>query len=598
MLVRVMRCKGRTPDVAAEAAFAEAGGTIGRSSQCTLALPDPERHISRIQAEITWSGTAFMLTDRGSGNPTLRNGEAVGRGKSVPLTDGDELHVGDYVLRVEMPQQRTALRGSEQAGPFSELVSTARNLDLAPDLAPQGDSLADPFAPARRSDGLIPDDFDPFGKSCLLPDLLARRQPAAPAQPTAQPEDSIDALFGLGEPGADPLGIGTPLGAPSAQPNTAASSDPLLSLQSAARRSDAPMADYLPEIHTPMPMPVPMPAARMQPGAGANEGDNAFRSWESSDGVGSTAINPGRHREAPPRPAPAPVSVPPAPGVVELPETSFGPSPAKDAPASLPAPKAAISPAEPLPPLAHRQPPPPASLPPASPPPAPLSPPSSFRQPASQSALLAALLAGAGLREAPSDPVSGRHFELDEGTMERIGSLLRLLSQGIIDLLATRTTLKSEMHAAVTVIAAQGNNPLKFSPDASAALAFLLAADTPRGFMPPEAAVEDAARDLLAHQMGVLSGMRAALAGVLQRFEPQQLEARLAPKSLLGGVLPMNRKARLWEQFEALYGAVSREAEDDFETLFSEAFVRAYEEQIAALKKQSPASRNGNPGER
>lgn len=591
MLVRVMRCKGRTPDVAAEAAFAEAGGTIGRSSQCTLALPDPERHISRIQAEITWSGTAFMLTDRGSGNPTLRNGEAVGRGKSVPLTDGDELHVGDYVLRVEMPQQRTALRGSEQAGPFSELVSTARNLDLAPDLAPRGDPLADPladpFAPARRSDGLIPDDFDPFGKSCLLPDLLARR-PAAPAQPSAQPEDSIDALFGLGEPGADPLGIGTPLGAPSAQPNTAASSDPLLSLQSAARRSDAPMADYLPEIHAPM----PMPAARMPPGAGANEGDNAFRSWESSDGVGSTAINPGRHREAPPRPVPAPVSVPPASGVVELPETSFGPLPAKDAPASMPAPKAAISPAEPLPPP-RMQP-----LPPASMPPAPLSAPSGLEQPASQSALLAALLAGAGLREAPIDPVSGRRFELDEGTMERIGSLLRLLSQGIIDLLATRTTLKSEMHAAVTVIAAQGNNPLKFSPDAGAALAFLLAADTPRGFMPPEAAVEDAARDLLAHQMGVLSGMRAALAGVLQRFEPQQLEARLAPKSLLGGVLPMNRKARLWEQFEALYGAVSREAEDDFETLFSEAFVRAYEEQIAALKKQSPASRNGNPGER
>lgn len=586
MLVRVMRCKGRTPDVAAEAAFAEAGGTIGRSSQCTLALPDPERHISRIQAEITWSGKAFMLTDRGSGNPTLRNGEAVGKGQSVPLTDGDELHVGDYVLRVEMPQQRTAPRGGEQAGPFSELVSTARNLDLAPELAPDSAPLAEPFAdpftPARGSDGLIPEDFDPFGKSCLLPDLLARRQPAAPAQPSAQPEDSIDALFGLGEPGADPLGIGTPMGAPAVQPNTAASSDPLLSLQSASRRSDAPMADYLPEIHTPM----PLPAARMQPGPGANEGDTAFRSWESSDGVGSTAINPGRHREAPSRPVPVPSSVPPAPGVAELPETSFGPLPPKDEPASTPAPKAAIAPAEPLPPPL-----------PASPPSAPFSVPSSL-PPASQSALLAALLAGAGLHEAPSDPVSGKHFELDERTMERIGSLLRLLAQGMIDLLATRTTLKSEMHAAVTVIAAQGNNPLKFSPDASAALAFLLAADTPRGFMPPEAAVEDAARDLLAHQMGVLSGMRAALAGVLQRFEPQQLEARLAPKSLLGGVLPMNRKARLWEQFESLYGAVSREAEDDFETLFSEAFVRAYEEQIAALKKQSPASRSGNPGKR
>lgn len=565
MLVRVMRCKGRTPDVAAEAVFTEAGGTIGRSSQCTLALPDPDRHISRIQAEITWSGTAFVLTDRGSGNPTLRNGEAVGRGQSVPLADGDELHVGDYVLRAELPLPHTAPRNGDQAGPFSELAPTARNLDLAPDNDPLA-PLADAFPAAGQNDVLIPDDFDPFGKSCLLPnlpDLLVRRQvrqQAGSARQPAQPEDSIDALFGLDEPGADPLGIGSPLPTPAVQPNTAASSDPLLSLQSAPRRSEAAMPDYLPEIHTPM----PLPAARIDPGANTGSGgDIAFRSWESSDGVGSTAINPGRHREAPRRT----VQTPP-----ELPETSFDPLPARQATPSAPMPPAAPSTPAPAPGL----------------------------QTASSSALLAALLAGAGLREAPHDPVSGRRFELDEQTMERLGSLLRLLAQGVINLLATRTTLKSEMHAAVTVIGTHGNNPLKFSPDASAALAFLLAADTPRGFMAPEAAVEDATHDLLAHQMGVLGGMRAALAGVLQRFEPQQLEARLAPKSLLGGVLPMNRKAKLWEQFEALYGAVSKEAEDDFDALFSEAFVRAYEEQIAALKNPPPEPGNpaGNPGER
>ncbi|WP_334188195.1 type VI secretion system-associated FHA domain protein TagH, partial [Noviherbaspirillum sp.] len=198
---------------------------------------------------------------------------------------------------------------------------------------------------------------------------------------------------------------------------------------------------------------------------------------------------------------------------------------------------------------------------------------------------LAALLAGAGLKEAPRDLVSGKQLEMDEQTMMRLGRLMRLFAQGVIDLLAARTTLKSEMHAAVTVIASQGNNPLKFSPEATSALAYLLAASTPRGFMKPETAVLDAMNDLLAHEVGVVAGMRAALEGILDRFRPAELETRLASRSRLGGGLVINRKARLWEQFEALYSEVSREAQDDFEALFSDAFVKSYEEQIRILEE-------------
>jgi type VI secretion system FHA domain protein len=144
------------------------------------------------------------------------------------------------------------------------------------------------------------------------------------------------------------------------------------------------------------------------------------------------------------------------------------------------------------------------------------------------------------------------------------------------------------MHATVTVIASQDNNPLKFSPEATSALAYLLAASTPRGFMKPEAAVIDAMNDLRAHQFGVIAGMRAALDGVIERFQPGRLETRLSPPSRLGALVPMNRKARLWEQFEALFNEVSKEAEDHFDALFSDAFVRSYEEQIRALDEELP----------
>ena len=52
---------------------------------------------------------------------------------------------------------------------------------------------------------------------------------------------------------------------------------------------------------------------------------------------------------------------------------------------------------------------------------------------------------------------------------------------------------------------------------------------------------------------------------------------------VLDSMLPMGRKARLWELFSELFAEISREAEDDFEALFGREFVRAYEQQISRL---------------
>ena len=99
--------------------------------------------------------------------------------------------------------------------------------------------------------------------------------------------------------------------------------------------------------------------------------------------------------------------------------------------------------------------------------------------------------------------------------------------------------------------------------------------------------MRDAFDDLRAHQLGVMAGMRAALDGVLQRFEPAQLEGTIAAKrSALSALLPSTRKAQLWEAFQQLYAQLSAEAADDFQELFGKAFRKAYEAHIDEL--QSP----------
>jgi len=174
--------------------------------------------------------------------------------------------------------------------------------------------------------------------------------------------------------------------------------------------------------------------------------------------------------------------------------------------------------------------------------------------------------------------------QLTPALMERVGALLRTATQGALQLLLARQALKQELRAARTMIVAQGNNPLKFSPTVEVALAHLLGPGV-RGFMPAEAAMRDAFDDLRAHQLGVMVGLRAALEQLIARFAPDELEKKIAAKSALGSLFAANRKARLWDQFVKLYAEIAREEEDDFHTLFDQAFTEAYEAQMARFKE-------------
>ena len=226
------------------------------------------------------------------------------------------------------------------------------------------------------------------------------------------------------------------------------------------------------------------------------------------------------------------------------------------------------------------RPPPVASAPPATAPkPAPAAAPASSA--ASSEALRRAFLAGLGTPNLPLPE------EMTPEMMERAGRLLREATQGTLDLLLARAMTKREVRADVTMIVSTDNNPLKFSPDVGAALLHLLVPQGP-GFLTPVAAMRDAYDDLRSHQFGFMAGLRAALAGVLKRFDPAVLEQRLAQKSVLDSLLPINRRAKLWDLYISLYRDIAVEAEDDFHTLFGREFLRAYQEQVERIGQGKP----------
>lgn len=187
--------------------------------------------------------------------------------------------------------------------------------------------------------------------------------------------------------------------------------------------------------------------------------------------------------------------------------------------------------------------------------------------------LMQAFLDGAGIGQA------SLHADLTPEFMETLGKLVAASVQGTFELLASRASMKREVKADLTMIVLRNNNPLKFLSDSETILVQMLRKKMP-GFMGPAEAMQDAYQDLQAHQTGMVAGMHAAVEEVLKRFNPAILEARLKDRSMFDAVLPAQRKAKMWDQYTALFENIQREAQQDFDALFRKAFVAAYEKEI------------------
>ena len=192
--------------------------------------------------------------------------------------------------------------------------------------------------------------------------------------------------------------------------------------------------------------------------------------------------------------------------------------------------------------------------------------------------LLTALLQGIGLDDLQPQP----HF--DERQIRRAGRLLSLFSQGTVALLSSRSILKRGVKAEMTMILDEANNPFKLLPSGKTVLMQMFGSQMP-GFMPPEQAVRDALIDLQAHQLGMIAGIRAIIAAMLQSFNPERLEEEARKEGVAPRLsLPANRKAALWDYFVKNYQQTSGEIEDDFHTLFGEAFLHAYDVEVNQYK--------------
>ncbi|WP_312178308.1 type VI secretion system-associated FHA domain protein TagH [Pseudescherichia sp.] len=623
--------------------FYAPGGTIGRGTDNNLVLPDNDRTISRLQAIVHVDAQGEChITNRGSVTRVALNDIPLERGRQVELQDGDILGIDDYRIEVTSLQQQAAPvsrpavvitppppKPAAAPAPASKPASDAAQADAAPTAVPTeiwdslmqefsiSDSISssrarpqpaeshDPFSQPKEPERNAEDPLamfqnsDPqlerknvntdslFSDEALFksdsifndatPSTLVPPKESEPSLPKEEPKDELDplALFGgsASAPAArndDPLGLMG--GAPLTHPDDLSSKDDLSPNNSLSPKDDPLPKDAAPaEDNDPLGLMggAPLTAAPEQ----KPEPEPEFTSKpetvaplvQTPDDADPLANSPLFAEEPLPE---APHAEPDMPAEEPDRQDYAGftmPTPQAVARTQMQTPKGRLR----IDPVQNA----------AS---------ASSSQPARgdvlQGELLEALLEGMGLGDMQPTP------QFDRENMRQLGQMLSMFSQGTVALLSSRSILKRGVKADMTMVLDDANNPFKLLPSGKTVLMQMFGTRMP-GFMPPKKSVRDALIDLQAHQLGMISGIRAIIAAMLQSFNPEQLEEQAKLDGVTSRLsLPGSRKAALWDYFVRSYGQTAGEIEDDFHTLFGEAFLHAYDMEVNQYKDSQSGS--------
>lgn len=612
--------------------FGPDGGTLGRGADNRLSLPDPARHVSRVQAAIRFDGSAYLIRNASEANPLFLNDEEIGYGVERRLVPGDSIRVGLYLLGVREAgaapgRPATAAAGPRPAvaasGPLDPLAGLGQD---APGLNPFADLLGSAVPLAAPDAATAARPAPPMSSSNPFADLLGTAAAAAPPAAAPQGTPSVasanpfaDLLGpGPGEPGPAPRPAGAPAGSglppptpiipddfdvfalPSRSPrNTddplrdlAGASIELKSVDANAQRSDllefklerkAAPDDLLqggtPSLVDPFqavdplelfggaedgllrvgsdPLGGGVPMPDSLPELGANfRPPRSLPDPAAPAGPGTAPTNPASRKPGHDRADADPLAaiVSSALTVDAGPASSANAAPAVPGPSQPP--KGNVG-------ATHQQ--VPNAVPPAAARAQPLAP----AAVADADPLLAALLRGTGM--------AGLQFPngLTPEVMEALGAFLANATAGTMALIAARRGARRDIGADQTVVPHTASNPLKFMPTPEAAIMQMFGPPMP-GFLPLADALRAAFAELLAHDLGVVAGTRAAVDEALRFLDPEEMQRAVANAGGVGRLLPNAREARLWNLYAERYREVRAGFDEGFQARFGDAFRAAY----------------------
>jgi type VI secretion system FHA domain protein len=187
--------------------------------------------------------------------------------------------------------------------------------------------------------------------------------------------------------------------------------------------------------------------------------------------------------------------------------------------------------------------------------------------------LIAAFLDGAGLPDDALDTFN------QERAFREAGRMLRVAVEGTRKLLASASTLESELAAAASAVTATRHSPLESSKDATSALRTMIGPPSP-GAVSGSTAMSQGFAHITAHELALVAAIGEMLAKVAAALDPASVRARVDAKRR--PFFARSRKARYWNAFEARYQALGNGSPEkrSMAEVTTHLFAKAYAQQL------------------
>lgn len=212
--LRVTHYRGKALAQSLVAEFSGATGTIGRHADCTLVLPDPARHVSRIQARVAIVRGGALIASANNTNPFVFEGRSVPRDESTHVGLGQSFLLAGYDFLIEpvadvpcpaLPRPDQLPAFSDNRGAFIPEDAIGHLFEPTASKTP---SVRDPFAPPPQSGA------KPSNTAESLDPMARYRTPAEPvgAPSAADHGSELNAAFIPPMPETNTIGSGQTTG--------------------------------------------------------------------------------------------------------------------------------------------------------------------------------------------------------------------------------------------------------------------------------------------------------------------------------------------------------------------------------------------------
>jgi len=193
--------------------------------------------------------------------------------------------------------------------------------------------------------------------------------------------------------------------------------------------------------------------------------------------------------------------------------------------------------------------------------------------------LLDSFMLGLGIDRADMHPSTDPHE-----VMENAGRVLSEFVDGISELLASRTAMKSLFRLDQTTVLPRHNNPLKLAENTRDSMMQLLIGKEGE-YLSPVDAVREVCLDLKHHHDAILEAMVIAYQDFADRFDPSELQQNFDRTLDANPLFKKMNQMKYWQLYCDLYPIMTQSGSGKFPHQFSEEFVRSYEKNVADLKR-------------